>query len=159
MRMVKNSNNQNLKKISNKLVPLGWREWVYLPFYNNFPIRAKIDTGARTSSLHATHISKYKKEGKDRIKFRIHQSNKFLSVDTSLIKLKKITNSFGDSETRPVIKMKIKLGNNSYNTEITLSKRSRMSYPMLIGRNSLKKMHVIHSHKSFLTGQEFSSPK
>ena len=105
------------------------------------------------------YISKYKKEGKDRIKFRIHQSNKFLSVDTNLIKLKKITNSFGDSETRPVIKMKIKLGNDSYNTEITLSKRSRMSYPMLIGRNSLKKMHVIHSHKSFLTGQEFSSPK
>ena len=157
--MVKNSNNQNLKKISNQLVPLGWREWVYLTFYNNFPIRAKIDTGARTSSLHATHISKYKKEGKDRIKFRIHQSNNFLSVDTDLLKLKKITNSFGDSETRPVIKMKIKLGNDSYITEITLSSRSRMSYPMLIGRNSLKKMHVIHSHKSFLTGQESLSPK
>ena len=159
MKIVKNSNNQNLKKISNQLVPLGWREWVYLPFYNNFPIRAKIDTGARTSSLHATHIFKYKKEGKDRIKFRIHQSNNFLSVDKNLIKLKKITNSFGDSETRPVIKMKIKLGNDSYITEITLSKRSRMSYPMLIGRNSLKEMHVIHSHKSFLTGPKFSSFK
>ena len=158
--MVKNSNNQKLKKnVSNRLIPLGWREWIYLPFYNNFPIKAKIDTGARTSSIHATHISKYKKEGMDRIKFRIHQSNNFLSVDTDLLELKKITNSFGDSETRPVIKMKIKLGNESYITEITLSKRSRMSYPMLIGRNSLKKMHVIHSHKSFLTGPKFSSFK
>ena len=109
--------------------------------------------------MHATHIFKYKKEGSDRIKFRIHQSNNFLSVDTDLLELKKITNSFGDSETRPVIKMKIKLGNESYITEITLSKRSRMSYPMLIGRNSLKKMHVIHSHKSFLTGPKFTSLK
>ena len=85
--MVKNINNQNLKNISNELVPLGWREWGYLPFYNNFPIRAKIATGARTSSMHATHISKYKKEGMDRIKFRIHQSKNFLYVDTDLLNL------------------------------------------------------------------------
>ena len=157
--MVKGLNNNNLNIFSNNLVPLGWREWVYLPFYNDFPIKAKIDTGARTSSIHATHINKYIKNGRDRIKFRIYQSNKFLSVDTELLKFKKITNSFGDSETRPVIKMKIKLGNDSYITEVNLSKRSRLAYPMLVGRNSLKKIHVIHSHKSFLTGPKFKTIK
>ena len=157
--MVKGLNNSNLNIFSNNLVPLGWREWVYLPFYDDFPIKAKIDTGARSSSIHATHINKYKKKGKDRIKFRIYQSNKSLPVDTELLKFKKITNSFGDSETRPVIKMKIKLGNDSYITEVTLSKRSGLAYPMLIGRNSLKKMHVIHSHKSFLTGPKFKKNK
>ena len=48
--------------------------------------------------------------------------------------------------------MKIKLGNNTWMTELTLAKRARMTYPMLIGRSSLKKKHIIHSHKSFMTG-------
>ena len=152
--------NKNSKKNSlNNLIPLGWREWIYLPFYNHFPIMAKIDTGARTSSIHATHIKRYEKEGKERIKFRIYQSNRVLSIDTDFLKFIKITNSFGDSETRPAINIKIKIGIKSYITEVTLSKRSRMSYPMLIGRNSLKNKYVIHSHKSFLTGPKIEPNK
>ena len=142
----------NTKFVRNHLIPLGWREWVYFPFYDHFPIKAKIDTGARTSSLHATKIIVYKKGQEDRVKFRIHQSKDILQLDRKLIKYKKITNSFGVSEIRPVIKIKIKLGSKAYFTEITLSKRNNMIYPMLIGRNSLRTVHVIHSHKSFLTG-------
>ena len=151
--MTKTLIKQKSKNISRKLTPLGWREWVYLPLYNDFPIKAKIDTGARTSSIHSTHIKKYKKNGLSRIKFRIYQSKNCVFIDSKLLYYKRITNSFGDSEIRPVIKMKIKLGKESWYTEITLSRRSGMTYPMLIGRNSLKKKHIIHSHKSYLTSK------
>ena len=135
-----------------KNIHIGWREWVYFPTYNNFSVKAKIDTGASSSALHATHVKEYRKNGQNWIKFRIYQSRDCLHVDTRVTSYKKITNSFGDSEIRPMIKMKIRLGIQSWKTDITLAKRTGMTYPMLIGRNSLLKQHIIHSHKSYLTG-------
>jgi len=134
------------------IIPIGWREWILFPDVSNFPIKAKIDTGARSSALHATHINSYEKDGNTWVKFRVYQGREFLSIDTPIIGYRKITNSFGHTEQRPVIKMKIKLGKNVWTTEVTLAKRSKLTHPMLIGRKSLKKRHVIHSHKSFLTG-------
>ena len=141
------------KKLQNNNISLGWREWVYLPQHKNFAIKAKIDTGARSSAIHATHIKEYEKNGENRVKFRIYQSEQCLRIDTKLLDHKRITNSFGRTTTRPVIQMKIKLGNKIWMTELTLAKRSRMTYPMLIGRTSLKKKHVIHSHRSYMTGK------
>ena len=141
-------------KISqNNNISLGWREWVYLPQHKNFAIKAKIDTGARSSAIHATHIKEYVKNGENRVKFRIYQTDQCLRIDTKLLDHKRITNSFGRTTTRPVIQMKIKLGNKIWMTELTLAKRSRMTYPMLIGRSSLKRRHVIHSHRSYMTGK------
>lgn len=133
-------------------IPIGWREWVIFPEHDDFPVKAKIDTGARSSALHATHIKEYSNKGIARIKFRVYQAREFLYLDRKIIDYKNIKNSFGDSETRPVIQMKIKIGNSIWKTEITLTRRTRMVYPMLIGRNSLTKKHVIHSHRSYLTG-------
>ena len=132
---------------------IGWREWIYLPKYDDFPIKAKVDTGARTSALHATQIKEYDNNGKKLVSFRLHQSNKHVDISTQLIRYLKITSSFGDSEIRPLIKLKIRLGKRSWFTEVTLTKRSRMTYPMLIGRNTLMKKYLIHSHKSYLTGK------
>ena len=133
--------------------PIGWREWVYLPKSDYFAIKAKVDTGARTSALHATHMEEFKKQGQAWIKFRVHQSNDHKEISSKIIKYLKITSSFGETETRPVVKLKIKLGKRSWLTEVTLTTRSHMTYPMLIGRNSLMKKHLIHSHKSYLTGK------
>ena len=140
------------KRVVNNSIPIGWREWVYLPLYKNFGLKAKIDTGARSSAIHASHIKEYAKKGEERVKFRIYQGEEWLQIDKKLISHKRITNSFGKTTTRPVIQMKIKLGNKTWMTELTLAKRARMTYPMLIGRSSLKKKHVIHSHKSYMTG-------
>ena len=147
------------KKPKNSYIPIGWREWVYLPSHKNFGLKAKIDSGARSSAIHATHIKEYVKKGEDRVKFRISQAEKCLQIDTKLLSHKRITNSFGKTTTRPVIQMKIKLGNNTWMTELTLAKRARMTYPMLIGRSSLKKKHIIHSHKSYMTGVNSKSKK
>ena len=132
---------------------IGWREWIYLPKFDDFAMKAKVDTGARTSALHATHIKEYDSNGKKQISFSLHQSNKQVNISTRLISYIKITNSFGDSEIRPLIRLKIRLGERSWFTEVTLTKRTRMTYPMLIGRNTLMKKYLIHSHKSYLTGK------
>ena len=132
---------------------IGWREWIYLPKYDDFAIKAKVDTGARTSALHATQIKEYDKNGKILVSFRLHQSKNHIDITTQLIKYLKITSSFGNSEIRPLIRLKIRLGERSWFTEVTLTKRTRMTYPMLIGRNTLMKKYLIHSHKSYLTGK------
>lgn len=132
---------------------IGWREWIYLPKFDDFAIKAKVDTGARTSALHATQIKEYDKNGKMLVSFRLHQSSKHIDITTQLIKYLKITSSFGNSEIRPLIRLKIRLGERSWFTEVTLTKGTRMTYPMLIGRNTLMKKYLIHSHKSYLTGK------
>ena len=132
---------------------IGWREWIYLPKYDDFAMKAKVDTGARTSALHATHIKEYDSNGIKLVSFSLSQSNKQIDISTQLIRYLKITSSFGDSEIRPLIRLKIRLGERSWFTEVTLTKRTRMTYPMLIGRNTLMKKYLIHSHKSYLTGK------
>ena len=134
-------------------ISIGWREWIYLPKFDDFAMKAKVDTGARTSALHATQIKEYDCKGKKLVSFRLHQSNNHIDISTQLINHLKITSSFGDSEIRPLIRLKIRLGERSWFTEVTLTKRNRMTYPMLIGRNTLMKKYLIHSHKSYLTGK------
>ena len=137
----------------NRYTPIGWREWIYLPNHNDFAIKAKVATGARTSALHATHIEEYKKNGKTWVRFKLHQSDEEIQITARLIKHINITSSFGNTENRPVIKLKIRLGEHTWLTELTLTTRTRMTYPMLVGRNSLMKKHLIHSHRSYLTGK------
>ncbi len=143
---------KSLSKKRTHFIPIGWREWVIFPDFSEFAIKAKIDTGARSSALHATHINEFEKDGQKWVKFRVYQSRDFLFIETPVVGYRKITNSFGNSEVRPVINMKIKMGNKSWTTDITLARRSKLAHPMLIGRKSLIKRHVIHSHKSFLKG-------
>ena len=144
---------KNKKKKYFNYTSIGWREWIYLPKFDDFAIKAKVDTGARTSALHATQIKEYDNNGNKLVSFRLHQSNKHIDISTQLIRYLKITSSFGDSEIRPLIRLKIRLGERSWSTEVTLTKRTRMTYPMLIGRNTLMKKYLIHSHKSYLTGK------
>ena len=150
--MAKSLINKIKKNAKNSLTPLGWREWVFLPSYNDFKLKAKIDTGARTSAIHATNIQIYQKDSSEMVKFQIYQSQSFLDIDTELISYKKIKSSFGQTETRPTVYMKIQIGAEIWSTEITLAQRAKLTYPMLIGRNTLNKGHIIHSHRSYLAG-------
>ena len=150
--MAKGLLNNKKKNIKTSLTPLGWREWVFLPSYNYFKLKAKIDTGARTSAIHATNIQVYRKNRNEMVKFQIYQSQSFLDIDTELISYKKIKSSFGQTETRPTVYMKIQIGAEIWLTEITLAQRAKLTYPMLIGRNTLNKRHIIHSHRSYLAG-------
>ena len=140
--------NKSIKPV----IDIGWREWISLVDFNDFFLKAKIDTGARTSALHATHIKEFQRDNQKWVKFRIHQSTESLGIESPVLGYKEITNSFGNKEVRPVIKLKIKLGRRLWKTDMTLARRNKLAHPMLIGRKSLKKQHTVYPHKSFLAG-------
>ena len=135
---------------NNAKINIGWREWISFPDYDNFRLKAKIDSGARTSALHATHIQEFEKNGERWVRFCVYQSRQFMYVEKPILRYTIVKNSFGESQKRPLILMKIKLGNKSWKTDISLTQRSGMAHPMLIGRNTLKKKHMIHPKRSFV---------
>tara|TARA_Y100001970_G_C13855852_1_gene661631 strand:- start:107 stop:574 length:468 start_codon:yes stop_codon:yes gene_type:complete len=139
--------NQNLT------IDIGWREWISLIEFNNFYLKAKIDTGATMSALHATHIKEYDHDGLKYVKFRLYQSDNYKMIKKPIVGYKTIKNSFGKKQLRPLINMSIKIGDNIINTVITLTRRSRMTYPVLIGRSALAKNYRINPKKSYLTGR------
>ena len=94
-----------------------------------------------------------KKEKFDMVKFRLFHLKSSFDVETKLIDYKKIKSSFGETELRPMIHLEIQIGSDIWITEITLAQRSNLTYPMLIGRNTLNKRHIVHCHKSFITGK------
>lgn len=136
-----------LKRKPALLLPvIGWREHVSLPRLNIGPIVAKIDTGARTSSLHANeiHIS-----GR-RVRFRIYEDGKWHSYQAPLVGHKRVKSSNGISEIRAVIRATIAMGEHLFKTEITLTDRTDMGVPMLIGRSTIKGHFLVNPARSFL---------
>ena len=147
-----------MKKISKKkkklLIDIGWREWISLIEFNNFYLKAKIDTGASMSAMHATHIKEYDSKQGNFVKFRVHQSKSYVMIKKPIEGYKTIKSSFGKKQMRPVVNISIKIGDNIIDTDITLTRRSRMTYPVLIGRSSLGKNYRINPKRSYLKGRD-----
>ena len=141
------------KKFKKPTIDIGWREWISLVDFKDFYLKAKIDTGATISSLHATHIEEFNFRGDKYVKFRLYQSKSYKMIKKPVIGYKMIKNSFGKKQLRPLINISIKIGNNTIDTLITLATRSRMTYPVLIGRSTLDNNYRINPRKSFLTGK------
>ena len=141
------------KKIKKPIIDIGWREWISLVDFKNFYLKAKIDTGATISALHATHIEEFNFKGVKYVKFRLYQSKSYKMIKKPVVGYKMIKNSFGKKQLRPLINISIKIGNNTIDTIITLTTRSRMTYPVLIGRSTLDNNYRINPRKSFLTGK------
>ena len=148
-----------MKKRKQSLIDIGWREWISLTEFNDFYLKAKIDTGATMSALHATHIKEYDSKGSKYVKFRLHQSKTYQMIKKPIIGYKTIKNSFGKKQMRPLVNISIKIGNSVIETVITLTRRSRMTYPVLIGRSSLGKNYRINPKRSYLTGRNKPNSK
>ena len=141
------------KKIKNPTIDIGWREWISLVDFKDFYLKAKIDTGATISALHATHIEEFNFKGVKYVKFRLYQSKSYKMIKKPVVGYKMIKNSFGKKQLRPLINISIKIGSNTIDTIITLTTRSRMTYPVLIGRSTLDNNYRINPSKSFLAGK------
>ncbi len=132
---------------------IGWREWIALPELKINSIKVKVDTGARTSSLHAFDVEKYLKDGIEYIKFKVHpeQGNirKTVICHAPVVDYRKIKSSNGQSELRPVILTTITLLGEKWSTEVTLTNRDEMGFRMLLGRASIKKKFLVNSGNSF----------
>jgi len=136
------------------LATVGWREWVSLPDLNIPKIKAKIDTGAATSSLYASNLKEIKKEGKAYVRFVVHpkqrSSKEELVLELPIYDVRKIKSSNGSSELRPIIQTHLQLLGKTWLIELSLSKRENMTFRMLIGREALKKRIVVDVSQSYL---------
>lgn len=121
---------------------VGWKEYVKFPKLKLGPLVAKIDTGARTSALHADSIEVAGR----RVRFTIGRKR----FAAPLAGYKRVKSSNGISELRAVIRATLQLGNVIMKTEITLTDRTVMDVPMLLGRNSIKGYFVVHAAKTFV---------
>jgi hypothetical protein len=143
-------------KISDSLL-IGWREWVGLPELGISRIKAKIDTGARTSVLHAFQVELFQENGKSKVRFAIHpfqySNTNSVICETDLIDIRQITDSGGHREKRCVIQTTIFLGKQQETIEITLTSREDMRFRMLLGRTALKKNIIVRPSASYLLGK------
>ena len=121
---------------------LGWREWVNLPDLGLPLIKAKVDTGARTSCLHAFELDTFSREGKPWVRFLVHphqHSQEAVACEAPLLENRVVTDSGGHAEERPVITTRLALGDWESPVEITLTSRDNMLFRMLLGRTAIKK--------------------
>ncbi len=144
---------KKLEKLKYKLI--GWREWVALPDLAISKIKAKIDTGARTSALHAINIEEENDHhGNKWVRFEVHplQRNvkKTIKCRARLIEYRHVKDSSGDTTIRPVIKTALIVGKRSQVMELTLVSRHQMGFRLLLGRTALRKNFIIHPKRSYL---------
>ena len=131
----------------------GWREIVRLPNLGAGPFEAKLDTGANSASLHAENIEVYLKDMRPHVRFDVPdntEKSRILRCELPLKGSKRVKNTGGVAETRLVIETEIALGDYAWKAQITLSDRSDMGVPMLLGRATMKGRFLVSPDKSFL---------
>lgn len=135
---------------------VGWRELVSLPDLGLAGIPAKIDTGARTSSLHAHVLEDFLRDGERLVRFAVDWGGERHFCEAIHVDVRGITSSNGDQQTRFVIKTPLTIGNLTFRAEISLADRSQMQFPMLIGRTALRRRMVVDSGHSWLQSPAMS---
>lgn len=139
---------------------IGWREWIHLPELLGTKIKAKIDTGARTSAIHAEDIEFIVRNKIKYVRFKILPSQgsdkKSKVVELELIEKRKVRSSVGTETIRPVVKTNLKIGEHELEIEMTLVNRDIMGFRMLIGRQALNGPFLVDPQKSFLVSKELN---
>lgn len=141
-----------------KLLVVGWREWITLNGLDcPTPIKAKIDTGAATSALHASKLERFEIDGDPWVRFTVrphqHRGGGAKRVEVPMIDERRVRSSNGKSELRPVIETEIALGDRLWTTEFTLTRRNAMGFRMLLGRRALRKRAVVDPGSSYRLGE------
>lgn len=137
---------------------LGWREWVSLPDLGIDRIKAKVDTGARTSALHAFDVELVDVAGQKHVRFKMHPEQRDLETvikcQAPLLDEREVRDSGGHSEQRYVIQTNIVIGSSVHLVEVTLTNRDSMGFRMLIGRKAMEGVYLVDPGKSYLIGKK-----
>ena len=135
---------------------VGWREWASLPDLDIALIKAKIDTGARSSALHAFKIDPYRKGGQRWVMFAIHPKQKSdlaIECHAQIKDRRLVSDSGGHKQRRYVIETRLLLGPISMNAEVTLTNRDSMLFRMLLGRTAMTGHVMIDPSISYALGK------
>lgn len=145
-------------KAHKNLTVLGWREWVALPDLKVKKIKAKIDTGARTSSLHAFDLKKFRRGRQTWVSFIIHplqrNTRKEITVKAKVIEERRVKSSNGEWTLRPVVRTDVEVEGRRWPIELTLINRDEMGFRMLLGREAIRGKFAVDPGRSFVTGKE-----
>lgn len=135
----------------------GWREWVSLPDAPVPWIKAKLDTGARSSSLHVFDCEEFTRDGADWVRFDVHpwqeSRDDAVTVELPVHDRRRVRSSSGHAEERIVVLMTIRMLDRTMTAEVTLTNRDAMGFRMLVGRHALKQGFVVDSSRSYLGGR------
>ena len=136
---------------------LGWREWASLPGLGIAAIKAKLDTGAKTSALHAWDLNLHMVDGRQWIRFRVHpmQRDEVTSVvcEAPVSDRRWVTNSSGNRERRYIITTNLEIGSSSWPIELSLANRDAMEFPMIIGREAMRDRLIVDPQASYRAGR------
>lgn len=136
---------------------IGWREWIALPDLGVNRIKAKIDTGARSSSLHAFDVKTFERDGQSFVRFKVHpiqrSSKETVEVEVPVLEFRKVRSSTGHAHRRPVIVTTVEALGQAWPIEITLANRDAMGFRMLLGREAVRGRMLVDALVSFYGGK------
>ena len=142
-------------------ITVGWREWVRLPDWGVAHLKAKVDTGARTSSLHAFGPEWFDRDGSPWVRFEIHpwqrSTDGSVIAEAAVIATRDVKSSTGTVEHRPVVQATLVLAGRPVSAEVTLTRRDEMGFRMLVGREALRHRFVVDPAVSYIGGRPAKS--
>lgn len=145
---------------SKQLPVIGWREWLSLPELGVPSIKVKVDTGARSSAIHALNIEQFEAHGVQKVRFQVapvqSDDERLIMVETTLLEERAITDSGGHQQVRPVIVTSVCLGELQWPIELTLTNRDVMGFRMLLGRHALKERFLVNPGRSYIQSKDIS---
>jgi hypothetical protein len=156
-RSILNSIFSAVKSTMTSIITIGWREWVELPELGEGKVKAKVDTGARSSSLHAEDLVEFEEGGLKFVRFRVFPeqktSDRVWGSVAQIVDYREVRSSNGQVAIRPVIVTPIVAMGHSFSIEITLAARGSMKFRMLLGREAIRGRFQVDPGRSFLGGR------
>ena len=145
------------------LPSVGWREWIALPDLGVPRIKAKVDTGARSSALHAYNMRLHERRGRPYVSFEVHPLQRAtdhrVATGAEIVGIRSVRSSSGQIELRPVIHTTVALGEQAWTIEITLTNRDEMGFRMLLGRQAIRGRFLVDGGRSYLQSRRRRQPR
>lgn len=144
-------------QVAQNLPMIGWREWVSLPELGIGMLKVKVDTGARSSSLHAYGLTEFERDGLPWVRFKVHpeqrQTKTVVEAEAKILEHRSVRSSSGQAALRPVIVTPVSLLGVTWAVELTLANRDEMGFRMLLGREAFRGRFLVDAGHSYYGGK------